>query len=133
MLTTARKTVEMRGDVNAYPVAADTIIHQGALVVLDAGFAKGGLEKTGLIALGRAEETVDNKGGANGDKVVQVKAGTFGYANDATNPVTLSDVGKDCYIVDDATVSSSHNGNARSVAGKIKNLAGNHGVAVKLG
>lgn len=49
-LTSPRNTVQRAGDVLAFPVKAATTIHQGCLVVLDAGHAAPGRVATGLVA-----------------------------------------------------------------------------------
>ena len=56
-LTTSRDTREKRGEVFDFDVKANTTIHQGSLVVLDAGYAAPGAAAAGLIAVGRAEES----------------------------------------------------------------------------
>jgi hypothetical protein len=106
------------GHIFEYPVKAATKIYAGALVVLDAGKAKGGAAATGLIAVGRAEEQVDNSDGSDGDLTVKVRRGTFRYANSAsTDAITMSEVGKTVYIVDDQTVAKTDGSSARSAAG----------------
>lgn len=118
-LTTDRNTYQRDGIDFPVPVAANAVIHAGALVAANAtGFAVPGAVATTLTALGRAEHAVDNTGGANGAKTLTVRRGkSFAFANDATNPVTQADLGKTCYIVDDETVSSLSTG--RSAAGKV--------------
>jgi hypothetical protein len=104
-----------------YPVAAATKIYGGALVALSAaGYAAGGATATTLVAVGRAEEAVDNSGGAAGDKRVPVSRGVFLFANAVADPVVQADVGRDCFIVDDETVAHSSGANTRSVAGKVR-------------
>ena len=64
-LTKARDTSEIMqgGKFLSLPVKGDTTIYQGSIVALDAnGYAIPGKKATGLIAAGRAEETVENKG-----------------------------------------------------------------------
>lgn len=118
VLAAARNTKERVGDVSAFPVAAATTIHQGSLVVLAAGYAAPGSTATGLIAVGRAEETTAAV--AAGDAQVRVKRGTFQFANSAAGDlIAQADVGADCYVVDDATVAKTSAANTRSVAGKV--------------
>lgn len=118
-LTAGRNTPKRDGDILVLPVKANVKIFEGSLVVLDAGYAKPGVEATGLIAVGRAEEFADNTGGQDGDITVKVRRGCFKFENDATDPVTQTHVLTDCYIVDDETVSSSDNTGTRSKAGKV--------------
>ncbi len=101
------------------PVAANAVIYQGALVVLEGGYATAGKTATGLVAIGRAEETVDNTGGAAGAKAVRVRRGTFKFKNDGTDPVGQASLGKTCYIVDDETVAATDGTATRSAAGKV--------------
>jgi hypothetical protein len=107
-------------DLLSVPVKANVKIFAGSLVVLDAGFAAPGRAAVGLIPLGRAEETVDNTGGAAGAKRVLVHAGTFPWGNSATtDEVKAADRGKLVYIADDQTVARTDASGARSVAGKV--------------
>jgi len=52
----------------ALPVRANARIRQGALVMVSGGYAEEAGPGTGRIALGVAQETVDNTGGADGAK-----------------------------------------------------------------
>ncbi len=105
------------------PVKAGAKIYAGAIVVLDAGYAKPAVEATGLTAVGRAEEFVDNSSGADGDETVIVKRGIFRYNNSDVDPVSKADIGNDCYLVDDETVAKTNGdtgtGPTRSVAGRV--------------
>lgn len=117
-LAQSRNTPQRSGDVHDFPVAAATTVHQGGLTVLNAGYAAPGTAATGLIAVGRAEETATAV--SAGDATVRVKRGTFKFANSAAGDlIAQADVGADCYIVDDQTVAKTSGTNTRSVAGKI--------------
>jgi len=117
--TTERTTPEMTG-LPAFPVAASTKIYKGSLVALNAGYAVPASTATGLVALGRARDTVDNSAGLAGAKSVEVDPGTFRWANSSsTDEITQAEVGSDCYIVDDQTVAKTSGTNTRSVAGKV--------------
>jgi len=132
-LTSARNTPERAGDVLGYPVKASVKPIQGGIAVLSAGYAAPATTATGLIAIGRFEETVDNSAGSNGDISVQVKRGTFKFANSASGDlIAQADVGADCYLVDDQTVAKTSATNTRSVAGKII-AVDSDGVWVKIG
>lgn len=114
-----------------YPVAAATIIYEGALVAVDAsGNLVPGAISTTLKAAGIALETIDNSAGAAGDLKCEVVQGAARLING--NSMTKSAVGALCYIVDDATVSSSSNGATRSVAGTVY-LVDDNGVWVYVG
>jgi len=119
-LTQGRDTPERSGLVRAVKIDANVKIHQGALVVLASGFAKPGATATGLVAIGRAEESVDNTGGAQGAKDVRVRPGIFRFDNSASgDAITAAEIGADCYVVDDHSVAKTSGTNTRSVAGKV--------------
>jgi len=102
-------------------VAASAVIFNGALLVVDAnGFIAPGTATTGLVAAGSALEGVDNSGGANGDLNVKFRSGIFKYVNDGATAVVQADVGSDCFILDDQTVSGD--GTGRSRAGMVYKL-----------
>jgi hypothetical protein len=124
MLESGRNTLEVKGEYIILPVKANTEIHEGALVMIDAGYAIPAKKGTGLIVGGRAEEYVDNTGagGSNGAKSIRVKRGVFLLENDTTNPVGIEHVLKDCYAFDDDTVTSLETD--ASKAGKILGFSG---------
>lgn len=132
-LTAARNTPERAGNVDAYPVAASTTCYQGGIAVLNAGYSEPGSTATGLVAIGRFEETVDNSAGADGAVSARVKPGRFRFNNSASaDLIAQADVGQDCYIVDDETVAKTDGTGTRSRAGKIAAVDAN-GVWVDLG
>lgn len=117
-LTAARNTPEKFGDNLAFPVKAATSIHQGGLVVGDAGYAAPGRTATGLVALGRAEYSATAV--AAGDATIAVRCGVFRFGNStAADLIAQADVGADCFIVDDQTVAKTNGSNTRSRAGKV--------------
>lgn len=129
-LSADRNTPYMDAELLAVPVATATTIYAGALVVSNAsGYAAPGSTATGLVALGRAEESVVNAG-ANGAKTIQVRRNkAFKFANSATDAVVQADVGRTCYIEDDQTV--SHTATGKSAAGMVTQLDSD-GVWVKI-
>ena len=130
-LTKDRNTPWREGDEFNHPAAANAVIHAGALVVLNAsGDAAPGSTATGLTPAGRAEEAVDNTGGAAGDKTVQVRKGVFRYANDGS--ISRANIGGTAYIVDDQTLAATDGGGTRSAAGEIVDVDAD-GVWVKIG
>lgn len=130
-LTKDRNTAQRQGDEFNHPVAAAKKIHAGSIVVLDAARnAAPGSVATGLLAVGRAQEAVDNSAGSAGDKTVQIRQGTFSFANDGT--IARADIGKTAYIVDDQTVADNDGSAARSAAGAIVDVD-TDGVWVKIG
>ena len=120
-LTADRNTPKKDAELLGFPVAANAKIFAGALVVANAtGYAAPGSVATTLTALGRAESFVDNTGGADGAKTVQVsRQKGFKFVNHGADLVTQADIGKSCYIVDDQTVAKTNGGATCSVAGKV--------------
>ncbi|SDX88468.1 hypothetical protein [Nitrosomonas halophila] len=120
-LSADRNTPMQDGELVNVPVATSVTIHAGALVALNAsGFATPGAVATTLTYLGRAEERVDNSGGANGAQTVNVRRKkAFKWKNHGADAVVQADLGKNCYIVDDETVAKTSGTSTRSVAGKV--------------
>jgi hypothetical protein len=107
-------------DLINLPLKANTKVYAGSLVVIDAGYAAPGRIATGLIAIGRAEKTVDNTGGSAGALTVDVRRGTYKWNNSsAGDAIAQADVGNSCYVIDDQTVAKTSNTSTRSVAGRI--------------
>ncbi len=137
-LTTDRDTPQIAGVDFVYPAAALAKCFAGGLGVLNGGYLEPGSTATGLVAVGRIEEYVDNSAGGNGDLSVKVRRGVFRFANSAAaDAITLADVGNYAYIVDDATVAKTdgHVGvgaATRSRAGRIEHVDA-QGVWVSLG
>ena len=128
-LTRGRNTPELAegGRFLVLPVAAGAKIFEGSLVMVGAdGFAKPAVKGTGNTAAGRAETLADNTLGADGDITVKVARGVFVWDGDVT--VTAASVLKDCYIVDDCTVTVTSTGSSK--AGKIIAIT-EDGVAVE--
>ncbi|WP_319774466.1 hypothetical protein [Breoghania sp.] len=115
--TSARSNAEL-----PYKVAAGVVVYAGALVVLAAGFAKGGAAATDLVAVGRAEETVDNSAGAAGEKEIRVRRGVFLFANSTGDAIAQADVGQTCFVEDDETVAASDGTGTLSPAGIVRGV-----------
>lgn len=129
-LTNVRDTSELGGKYIALPVKGATTIYQGAIVAVDAnGYAIPGKKAADLKAAGRAEETVENKGG-DGDAVIRVSRGTFVFENSTSGKITAADVLDLCYMEDDQTVTKT--GTGASVAGLVIRVD-DEGVAVEMG
>lgn len=107
-----------------FPVAASTKIYAGALVALNsAGYLTKGAASTTLKAVGVAQVLADNSAGANAAIRCAVRRGCFKFANSAsTDLIALTEVGSDCYIVDDQTVAKTNGSSSRSVAGKVRDV-----------
>lgn len=95
-------------------VAAGAVINQGALVALDGGYLVPVTAATGLVALGRARESVDNTDGDDGDVRCEVEPGCFKWAN-ATggDAVGQAQVGGAVYGDDDQTVTKTSGGRSK--------------------
>lgn len=118
-LTRDRNTPLMNATVIAVLVASNAKIFAGALVVANAnGYAAPGSTAVGLTYLGRAEESVDNTGGADGAATVPVRRlSAFKWGNDGS--ITQAHLGKTAYIVDDQTLAATDGTGTRSAAGRI--------------
>lgn len=126
-LTRDRNTPAKDAELIAVPVAANAVIRAGALVAANAaGFAVPGSVATTLAYLGRADEFVDNTGGANAARIVQIRRGkAFAFRNHGADPVTQANLGRNCFIVDDEFVAGTNGGNTRSVAGVVVGIDAN--------
>jgi len=113
-------TLQKGGHLVALAVAAGAMIHGGAIVVVDAGYANKATTKIGVKFAGIAEEAVDNTGGANGDKTINVRRERVFFAkNSVGDPIAQADLFNQCYLEDDETVAKTNGGNTRSLAGRI--------------
>ena len=117
-LTTERNTRLRIGDCRVEQMAATVKIWSGSLIMRNAaGFLTKGATATGCVGVGRAEKTVDNTGAA-GAASVEYRLGTFLFANSAAGDlITIADIGKVCFIVDDQTVAKTDATATRSRAG----------------
>ena len=117
-LTTERTTRLRIGDCRVEQMAATVKIWSGSLIMRNAaGFLTKGATATGCVGVGRAEKTVDNTGAA-GAASVEYRLGTFLFANSAAGDlITIADIGKVCFIVDDQTVAKTDATATRSRAG----------------
>ncbi|WP_375453655.1 hypothetical protein [uncultured Methylobacterium sp.] len=131
-LTQDRDTQRRESMMLSLEVAAGARIVRGALVALAGGYAAPGATAAGLVAAGRAEEAIDNTGGAAGAQRITVRRGVFLYANLAGDPVARAGLLKDCFIADDATVAGSDGGGTRSRAGKVMGIEAAGGVWVEI-
>jgi hypothetical protein len=102
-----------------FRVKGGALIYAGALIALKSGVAAPGTVDSGLRCIGRATDTVDNTNGADGDKTTLAEGGIFLWDNYDSDRITLSDVGSQCYIIDDQTVAKTDGGGTRSAAGSI--------------
>ena len=128
-LTERRKTPRRSGELLSAPVKAGAMIHEGALVALENGYATPAREATGLVAVGVARASVDNTAGGDGAARVELARGVFAFVN--AGDVTRAHIGQSAFMVDDQTVSASEANGARSPAGTIFDVD-EHGVWVDI-
>lgn len=125
--TQNRNTPHRLGLSRGHLVAAATEVFAGTIAVINGdGFTEPGTTATGLTAAGVFEHYQDNKEGADGDQVVEVKRGNF-YMDNSTgaDEITAADVGKVCYIVDNQTVAKTDGTDTRSPAGIVDDVDDN--------
>lgn len=125
-LTKGRTVKSIAGILFAYPVLANAVIHQGAIVcITSAGYAKPGVTGTNLVAVGIAVQPVDNTGGGNGAKIVEVEEMIAGcFSAGGGDQIAADDIGKPAYLVDDQTVGLTDGTGTRSLAGIIRKVEG---------
>lgn len=101
-LSADRNTTYREGDEIEVPVAANTVIYAGSLVMADSsGYAVPGADTAGAKFLGVAMEYVKNNPGANGAKTVRVRQrGVFDFKASSITQAMLGDM---MYLVDDET------------------------------
>lgn len=119
--TTDRDTRSREGKQRNFPLAAVKVNAGSIAAMNNAGYATKGAVSTTLVALGVFVTGVDNSAGNAGDKRADIQRGVWGpFKNSASGDlIALTEVGKDCYIVDDETVAKTNGTNTRSVAGKV--------------
>jgi hypothetical protein len=122
-MTQNEKAPEALGlKINRDPVAATTVIYEGAIVCLDSsGNAVMGSSTTGLVARGVNKRVkVDNSTGLAGDLYVESEGGVFGLKNKSGDEVTAAEIGDVCYISDNNEVCKTST--SKSVAGVVVKL-----------
>lgn len=123
-LISGRNTPAKAGDNRVGKVAAAVTAFAGAMLMRDAsGFITPATTALNLVGVGRAEETVDNAAGAAGDLSINFTEGRFRYANSAAaDEITMADIGKVCFAVDDQTVAKTDGTSTRSKAGIVDDV-----------
>lgn len=131
-LSTERNTRARIGDLRVEPMAATVKIWGGSLAMRNAaGYLTKGATATGCVGVGRAEKTVDNTGAA-GAASIEYRIGIFLFANSAAGDlITIADIGKACFIVDDQTVAKTDGTATRSRAGIVDGIEANGAVWVR--
>lgn len=74
------------------PIAAGVIIYAGSAVGLSAAGWCGPASTTYLRVIGMAEDTVDNRTGANGALVISILRGEFLFSNDPSFALTRAQI-----------------------------------------
>jgi len=122
-LTSPRNTIELLPPVS-YELEAASQIHAGALIARNAdGKAVPAQDASGLIVLGRAENS------ASSGETVHIRAGVYLFDNGASSEaLTGADIGKACYVLDDHTAGKL-GGSNHVPAGIVMDVTGD-GVAV---
>ncbi|OWV30185.1 hypothetical protein [Halomonas campaniensis] len=122
--TQNRKTAHRRGLSRGLLVAAGAECFAGTIAVINSGgYGEPGTTATGLTAVGVFEYYQDNTEGADGDQPVEVSRGNFRFSNSAgADEITLADIGKACFIVDDQTVAKTNGTDTRSPAGLVDDV-----------
>lgn len=117
-LTKERNTPMREGDFLVLPVAPGEIIYAGALVAVDInGYARPAINTAEVRAVGRAEETVDNRMETGG--TITVRRGVFKWQNDYALPVMPGMVYEECFIRDDETVRAHDDSGPNPLAGRV--------------
>lgn len=122
-LAAARITTKKNGLRRRGPVAASAVVWQGGIVAWSGSGANAKLVAASadntLRVAGVAVSTGDNRVAGPSAVYAEYETGVFLMNNDSGTPLTIGDIGADCYVVDDNTVSKSSSSNARPKAGVV--------------
>ncbi len=132
-------TIEIEGILRNFFLAANTSVLAGEMGCLNSdGDLVPASQATGLNSVGRIEETASST--QENEVSVLVKAGVFLLENHATDGVSITDIGADCYFTDTNEVAKTDGSDSsanpavaasRSKAGVIFNIDGEK-VAVRI-
>ncbi len=138
-LTAERRLREEAWSYQTFKLPTGLTAYKGGIAMYDPVQGKcipavTGAGQNDLFPLGTFYQTVANSSGADMDVIVRLKREIriLWFKNDGANPVTVNDLGKDCFAVDDQSVSNSNAGGTRSVLGKAWALDTTLGVAVEV-
>ncbi len=117
-LTQDRNTPRIEGDVREGGLVANGAVFAGGIVMRNAsGFLRAGATATSLVGVGRAEERKTGSAVA-GAVSLRYRPGVYRYENSASGDlITIADIGKLCFVVDDQTVAKTDGTGSRSPAG----------------
>lgn len=134
-LTAPRHNIARLGDgAVSYPVKATVACIQSGLAILAAGYARPGRAGQGADAPAKAADAATYQavgvfvesvtgGAADGDVLVKVQPGTWNFSNSAgVDAITIADIGKVCFVVDDQTVARTNSSQSRAVAGVVEQV-----------
>lgn len=123
-LTQDRNTLRRDAVQFEFPVAANAVLYAGSIGCINsAGYAVPGSATATLKTIGRIEEQANNTGGVAGAIRAKFRRGCFCFGNSAsTDLIAITDIGANCYIVDDQTVAKTNGGGTRPVAGVIRDV-----------
>ena len=123
-LTSDRNTPERVGDLRAGLTAANVRIFAGGLIMrIATGHLAPGATATGAVGAGRADIAANNIGGTAGAVSVDWRKGIFRFENStAADLITIADIGRLCFIVDDCTVARTNGSATRSPAGVVEDV-----------
>lgn len=104
-----RNTPRKDGIEIGLPVAASTKIEAGHLVaVTAAGYAVPAGDTAGYVAMGVAQETVDNSAGVAGDLTVLIRRkNAFKLVNSSTAALAQANVGGIAYVEDSVSLTTT--------------------------
>ena len=106
-LTTDTPRVYELGDINEFPIAANSIIYEGAAVGDNgAGYVRGLV--TDDAFRGFADRHADNSNGSDGEKLIRIRK--KGVIVLEIAGISLADVGKSVYALNDNTFTLSSGG-----------------------
>lgn len=122
-LSNDRTTPQMAGDLRSGGLAASVVVYAGALLMRNAaGHLTKGQTALGLVGVGRAEERASGSAAA-GEVKARYRPGIFRFLNSSAGDlITVADIGKPAYAVDDERVAKTSATNTRSIAGFIEEV-----------
>lgn len=131
-LNAPRQVVRLaQNGCDVYGVAAGAVCLAGGIAILAAGYARPAREGQGgndtvkaadaatYVAVGVFAQTVTG-GVADGAVTVKVQPGAYNFRNSAgADQISIADIGKTVFLVDDQTVARTSAGGIRAVAGTV--------------
>lgn len=120
-LTGDRDTKEKDGKDGGYPVKGATKIWAGSMAAVDAtGYLVPAAAVAAHKVVGASLDRYDNTSGANGDIKAVCRRSVFRFNNSTSGDlIALTDIGANCYVVDDQTVAKTDATATRPRAGKV--------------